>query len=202
MKGFDEGGNEQEVPPALDFNNALAEVYTKEYATMGAHSDQAQDLLEGGVIAVCSFYSRPENVDAARPPRMLQVEAKDGSAAFDVPLAHGTAVLFDAGANARHRHRVVLDAGARGAAEAEWLGVTLRTASTFVRFHGGEEDGLEHGTARAVVARGGEERELELATAEARRDLLALRRRENAEVDFKWPFTGVTLSPTDLLPPV
>ena len=198
--GFGEGlggGNKQEVPPALDFNNALAEVYTKEYATMGAHSDQAQDLLEGGVIAVCSFYALPENVDAARPPRKLLVEAKDGSAAFEVPLAHGTVVLFDAGTNARHRHRIVLDAGARGAAEAEWLGVTLRTASTFVRFH--EE---EDGAVRAIVSRGGEERELELPTAEARRDLLALRRRENAEVDFKWPFTGVTLSPTDLMPPV
>ena len=44
---------------------------------MGAHSDQAQDLLESSVIAVCSFYSRPENVDATRPPRMLLVEAKD-----------------------------------------------------------------------------------------------------------------------------
>jgi hypothetical protein len=169
---------------ALPFNNALLEVYARAYATMGAHSDQALDLDDGGEIAIFSCYERP----GAGPSRRLVVEPKEaGGGPFAIPLRHGSVVAFSADVNRTFRHRIVLDPAAPDPDNA-WLGVTFRTSKTWVRFDDGRPR-FADGTP------------LTLAGDEERREFYRLRRRENQEVDFAYPRITYTLSPSDLVPP-
>jgi hypothetical protein len=169
---------------ATRFNNALLEVYTRAYATMGAHSDQALDLDDAGEIALFSCYEHP----GAGPSRRLMVESKEpGGPSFVVPLVHGRVVVFSADTNRRFRHRIVLDPAA-GDPDNSWLGVTFRASKTWVHRHDGQPR-LEDGTP------------LTLASDEERREFFRLRRQENQETDFVYPRVTWTLSPSDLLPP-
>lgn len=169
----------------IGFNNALIERYTNDYASMGAHSDQALDLAEGSFIALFSCYERQE---AAPPPRKLVVEAKaPGGDVFEIPLAHNGAVVFSTDTNRRFRHRIVLDRAVR-APENPWLGITLRTSRTLLRFRGGHP--YLPGDIR-----------LTLADEEQRRAFYRLRHRENTEADFTYPTIAYTLSESDLMPP-
>lgn len=167
------------------FNNALVESYTNAYTTMGGHSDQALDLADGSFIAVFSCYQHPE----AGPPRKLIFEPKgsDGEK-FEIPLAHNSVVAFSVESNRRLRHKIVLDAPAR-TAENQWLGVTLRTSKTIVRFRDGH----------AYLPQGDR---LVPADDEQSREFYQLRRRENKETDFSYPPLTYTISESDLMPPV
>ncbi|MFD7731979.1 hypothetical protein ACFV6F_16530 [Kitasatospora phosalacinea] len=168
------------------FDNALAEVYTNAYTRMSAHSDLALDLAEGSSIAVFSCYRD----SAAVLPRTLRVRAKedDGGEESAVPLLHHGVVVFSVAANRRLRHRIVLDPPAR-VVDNEWLGVTFRTSRTRLDFR----DGRPH----LPDGQG----ELTLATEEQRSGFHRLRRRENAESDFRYPPLAYTVSESDLLPP-
>lgn len=169
---------------SVAFNNALLEIYTRAYATMGAHSDQALDLDDAGEIALFSCYEHPE----AGPSRRLMVESKEaGGPSFVIPLHHGRVVVFSADTNRRFRHRIVLDPSAPEPDNA-WLGVTFRTSKTWVHVGDGQPR-LADGTP------------LTLADDEERREFLQLRRRENQETDFVYPRVTCTLSPSDLWPP-
>lgn len=169
---------------SVPFNNALLEVYTRAYATMRAHSDQALDLDDAGEIAVFSCYERPE----AGPTRRLIVESKQpGGPTFVIPLLHGHVVVFSTATNRRFRHRIVLDP-ATGDPNNVWLGVTFRTSKTFINVRDGQPH-LADGTP------------LTLANDEQRHEFLQLRRRENQETDFVYPRVTCTLSPSDLSPP-
>lgn len=170
------------LPYALD--NALVERYSDAYASMGAHSDQAQDLREGSHIALFSCYLRPDEA----PTRTLVVESKEpGGGTFAIPLLHNSAVVFSLEANRRFRHKIVLE-GAGRAPGNDWLGLTFRASATFVRYGGGQ-----------AVLEGGAP--LQLAGEEQRRELYALRRRENQELRFVYPELPYTVSPSDLAPP-
>ncbi|WP_218021052.1 alpha-ketoglutarate-dependent dioxygenase AlkB [Nocardia crassostreae] len=114
------------------FNNALLEVYTNAYATMGSHSDQALDLAADSFIAVFSCYQHPE----AAPPRRLVFEPKGPGEKFEIPLAHNSFVAFSLATNRRLKHKIVLDTSAH-ATENHWLGVTFRTSKTLLQFHTG-----------------------------------------------------------------
>jgi hypothetical protein len=169
---------------AIPFNNALLEIYTRAYPTMGAHSDQALDLDDAGVIALFSCYERPE----AGPSRRLVVESKEpGEPSFDIPLLHSHVVVFSTDTNRRFRHRIVLD---RATADPDnrWLGLTFRTSKTYVDARDGQPR-LADGTP------------LTLADEQERHEFLRLRRRENQETDFVYPRITCTLSPSDLRPP-
>ncbi|WP_437810113.1 hypothetical protein [Sorangium sp. So ce1078] len=169
---------------ALPFNNALLEVYTRAYATMRAHSDQALDLDDAGEIALFSCYEHPQ----AGPSRRLMVESKEpGGPSFVIPLLHGRVLVFSADTNRRFRHRIVLDP-ATDAPDNPWLGVTFRTSKTWVCVRDGRPE-LADGTP------------LTLANDEERHQFLQLRRRENEETDFVYPRVTCTLSPSDLWPP-
>ncbi|MFJ8041083.1 hypothetical protein ACIRBX_11320 [Kitasatospora sp. NPDC096147] len=172
------------LPRALD--NALVELYTNAYATMGAHSDQALDLAEDSHVAVLSCYRFPEPV----PSRKLIVEPKDPADGerFEIPLAHHGVVTFSTTANRRFRHRIVLDRSAR-TPDNLWLGVTFRSSKTAVRYRDGHAH-LPDGS------------RLLLADEEQQRAFHLLRRRENQETDFDYPRLAHTVSASDLLPPV
>lgn len=169
---------------SVAFNNALLEIYTRAYATMGAHSDQALDLDDAGEIALFSCYEHPESA----PSRRLMVESKEaGGPSFVIPLLHGQVVVFSAETNRMFRHRIVLDPAA-GEADNSWLGLTFRTSKTWVHVGDGQAR-LADGTP------------LTLADDEERREFLRLRRRENRETEFVYPRVTCTLSPSDLWPP-
>ncbi|MFF0739215.1 hypothetical protein ACFYVL_02340 [Streptomyces sp. NPDC004111] len=168
----------------VGFNNALFERYTNAYRTMGSHSDQALDLADESFVAVFSCYENP----AAAPQRKLVFASKEGDGeTFEVPLVHHGVVAFSVASNRRLKHRIVLDAPAR-AADNPWLGVTFRTAKTFVRFRDGHPY-LPEGA------------RLGAADEEQQREFYRLRRRENHETDFVYPHLTYTVSESDLLPP-
>ncbi|WP_232666735.1 alpha-ketoglutarate-dependent dioxygenase AlkB [Pseudonocardia sp. TRM90224] len=170
---------------AIPFNNALLEIYTRAYPKMGAHSDQALDLHEAGVIALFTCYEHP----AAEPSRRLVVESKEpGEPSFAIPLVHGEVVVFAAETNRRFRHRIVLDP-ATADPDNVWLGVTFRTSKTYVDVRAGQ----------AVLADG---TPLTSADEDERLEMFRLRRRENQETDFAYPRLTCTLSPSDLRPPL
>lgn len=163
------------------FNNALIERYTNAYSTMKSHSDQALDLADGSVIALFSCYKDPRT-----PSRRLIVEPKDPwGSPFEIPLAHNGVVAFSVETNRRFKHKIVLGANAP---ENEWLGITLRTSKTLVRFVGGRPCFLDGAP-------------LTLADDEERRAFFRLRRRENEETDFSYPPIRYTISASDLMPP-
>lgn len=167
-----------------EFNNALIESYTNAYTTMGSHSDQALDLADESFIAVFSCYQHPE----ASPPRKLVFESKERAGeTFEIALAHNSVVVFSVDVNRRLRHKIVLD-GPR-AVDNQWLGVTLRTSKSVVRFRDGH----------AYLSQGVR---LRSADDEQRREFYRLRRRENTETDFTYPPLTYTVSESDLLPPV
>lgn len=169
----------------VGFNNALVEIYTNAYTTMGGHSDQALDLADGSSIAVFSCYRSP----GAVPPRKLVFASKEsGDERFEVPLVHNGVVVFSVEANRRLRHKIVLDAPDR-AADNEWLGLTFRTSKTLVRFRDGH----------AYLPQGAR---LTPADEEQRNEFYRLRRRENRETDFAYPPLTYTVSESDLMPPV
>lgn len=177
---------QQNASLASAFNNALIEVYTNEYTSMGAHSDQALDLAEDSYIALFSHYKDSERVQV---PRKLMVESKTpGGETFEIPLTHNSVVVFSVETNRRFRHKIVLDRPTK-AAENEWLGITFRTAKTFVRFEHGQPYLLD-GTALTV------------ANEEQRRAFYQMRRRENQEMDFVYPSLTYTLSESDGMLPV
>ncbi|UGT56286.1 hypothetical protein [Nocardia asteroides] len=165
------------------FDNALLEIYTNDYATMGSHCDQALDLADESFIAVFSCYREP----VAMPPRKLVVAPKGSGETVEIPLAHHSAVVFTVATNRLLEHKIVLDAPA-GAAPNEWLGVTFRTSKTHLRFHDGPP-----------YLPGGER--LTVADEEQRQEFYRLRRRENKETDFTYPPLTYTVSDSDLLPP-
>eukprot|EP00930_Biecheleria_cincta_P001071 TRINITY_DN102236_c0_g1_i1.p1 TRINITY_DN102236_c0_g1~~TRINITY_DN102236_c0_g1_i1.p1 ORF type:complete len:728 (-),score=116.47 TRINITY_DN102236_c0_g1_i1:192-2375(-) len=167
------------------FNNALIENYTDAYATMGFHSDQAQDLEEGSSIAVFSCYRNP---DVATPPRKLVIESKEpGVNTVEIPLTHNSVIVFSLEANRRFRHKIVMDRIA-GAPENQWLGVTFRTSTTFVQFREGQAC-FEDGTP------------LTMADEDQRRDFFKLRSCENKEIGFTYPRLTYTISKSDCMLP-
>ena len=166
------------LPPP--FNNALVEHYTNAYATMKRHSDQAQDLADGSLIAVYSCYRAPE-----RPSRRLLVQPKESGSGFEVPLDHGCVVLFSLESNRRFTHAISLRTSAP---DNEWFGITFRTSKTLLRFVDG------HPTLPSGAR-------LTLASEDQRRELFQMRRRENQETRFVYPSLSYTLSESDLLPP-
>lgn len=165
---------------AHSFDNALVEHYTRAYAKMKRHSDQAQDLVEGSSIAVYSCYRDPQ-----RPSRRLVVRPKEAGAPFEIPLEHGSVVVFSLDTNRRSLHAILPRVDAP---DNDWFGITFRASKTFVRFVDG------HPTLQGGVR-------LTLADEAQRRELLQMRRRENEEASFSYPSVSYTLSESDLLPP-
>lgn len=194
-------------------NNALIELYTPLYATMGFHSDQALDLQEGSSVAVFSSYRFPD-----KPNRKLIIESKEpGGRTWEILMTHNSVVVFSADTNRRFRHKIILDRsllGSGGSAgksdENEWLGVTFRTSKTFVNYEIRDESGANSfsstgssiGQYNVIIASNCDSSVLTLATDTQRKEFYKLRGQENAELDFTYPEVTFTISESDLQPPV
>lgn len=169
---------------SVRFNNALVERYTNDYFKMGFHSDQALDLEDGSFVAIFSCYENP----AVAALRTLVVEPMEpGGGTFEIPLTHNSVIVFSLETNRRHRHKIVLDRSTNPPSN-RWLGVTLRTSRTFVRF-GDKGPSFEDGT------------RITLADDDEAREFYRLRGRENREPDFVYPRITYTISKSDLIAP-
>lgn len=170
-------------------NNALLEVYDDRYRTMGFHSDQAQDLADGSEISIYSFYRDP-----ARADRRLVVQCKATRAVVrDIPLVHGGVVRFTTETNGAFRHRIELAGDGSGN---QWLGVTARTAKTFVRFDDADSP-------PRIICVDDDATLLRLATEPEARELYRRRSEENRACGaYPWPAdVDYTISPSDLMLP-
>lgn len=165
------------------FNNALVELYTNDYTTMGWHSDQAQDLKEDSFIAVFSVYENPKG-----PRRLLEVASKTTPDTVHgvIPLSHGMVVMWSIETNRRFKHRIVLERDKRCVPN-RWFGMTLRTSKTWVTW-------AEDNTAMLG------ERPLQLLRGDCGA-YYALRAQENKTVDFCYPDLDYTISPSDRMLP-
>ncbi|MBT9544309.1 MAG: hypothetical protein IV090_02875 [Candidatus Sericytochromatia bacterium] len=169
----------------MGFNNALIETYTHAYTHMGSHSDLALDLAEGSFIALFSCYKYPELTSS---PRKLLIESKQpGGKKSEIVLAHNSFVLFSVECNRHYRHKIVLET-ASPKSDNPWLGITFRCSKTFLHF-------------RDQVAYFADNTPLTLANQEELSAFYPMRRRENQEMDFRYPDLTYTLSASDMMPP-
>jgi hypothetical protein len=172
----------------LTFNNALIEIYDRNYFKMGYHSDQALDLATNSYIGLVTCYERGEDIGI----RTLKIKNKASREEHRIRLKNNTLILFSLDTNKRFAHKIILeekDRPSTGLDDNRWLGLTLRLSKTFVRF----KDDMPY--IRRNIP-------LVLAGDEQQHEFFKLKGRENRDLDFKYPEVHYTLNPGDLLIPV
>lgn len=176
--------------PPLLFNNALIEVYNRDYIKMKYHSDQCLDLEDNSFIALFSCYERPDEVSLANL-RKLKVRNKASNEEFEFTLENNSVILFSLTTNTRFQHKITLDINPnQKALDADnlWLGVTFRKSKTFIHF----ENDLPYFADGTL---------LKLAEDAQRKEFYKLRGQENREMDFAYPNVAYTLSISDTMIP-
>ncbi|MEL6177523.1 MAG: alpha-ketoglutarate-dependent dioxygenase AlkB [Myxococcota bacterium] len=174
---------------ALSFNNALIELYDRNYIKMGYHSDQALDLEPGSFIALYSCYERPK---AHASLRTLKIKSKTTHEETALVLEHNGVVLFSLETNRQYAHKIVLTPPPSPHStepDNRWLGITFRSSKTYIQFR-------EH---RPYLTDG---TVLQLADEAQRKAFYRLRGQENRQMDFSYPNTlHYTISLADTLEP-
>lgn len=161
-------------------NNALIELYTDEYKTMGYHSDQDLDLKPGSEIAIYSKYSdKVAN-------RKLVIKNKKTEKVREVLLEHNSVLKFNYTTNSEYLHKIVLVKPNKNT----WLGITFRESKTFIKFVN-EKPFFQNG------------KELRLANKEEHKEFYELRSKENKSNKDVYMLKKIyyTISPSDLLVP-
>jgi len=102
------------------WNNALIEIYSDTYRSMGYHSDQALDLAPDSQIAIYSHY------DDGQANRILRIKDKVTGETQDILLEHQSVVMFSTETNRKYLHKIILDKPGGN----RWLGMTLRVSKT------------------------------------------------------------------------
>lgn len=168
-----------------ELNNGLAEIYTHEYKTMGFHSDQVLDLKPNSWICICSIYSNPELTNL----RKLIVQSKETGIQEEYVLRHNSVIMFNLDTNNTYIHKIVLSNPNAKPNYNKWLGITLRTSKTHIKFINSKPiilDTME---------------ELVLASEQEKKQFYSLRSQENKLINFNYPYVNYTISPSDLIYP-
>lgn len=165
----------------LTFNNALIEIYSSGYRTMGFHSDQALDLELNSHICIFSCYNNPDTTNL----RKLVVKNKDTLEINTIILDHNSVVIFSVDTNSKHLHKIILEDNNQP--DTSWLGITFRQSKTLISFDNGVPYFFPTNT------------RLALATEFERKEFYKLRGQENASTDFVYPEINYTISNGDLL---
>jgi hypothetical protein len=169
------------------FNNAMLELYSKRYTKMRFHSDHALDLQPATHIAVYSCYdSAQELCDTAL--RRLIVQDKETGETWAIDMQNNSVIVFSLETNGKFLHKIVSSATVDAANETKWLGLTLRTSSTFV-------SSILNSMAMLNI----NGKELTLATEKQRMEFYRMRSQENSSTTFRYPQIDYTISPSDLL---
>jgi hypothetical protein len=161
------------------FNNALIEMYDKNYTTMGFHSDQALDLDPDSYICLFSCYNNIETKDI----RSLKIKNKSTDELSEIKLTHNSIVLFSVNTNSKNLHKIVLD---KITSDDIWIGLTFRLSKTFIQFI--NEIPYFYKTNRI----------LKLANEEETKEFYTLRQKENKSIVFEYPELNYTISMSDM----
>ena len=176
--------------PQLDFNNALIEVYDRNYTKMKYHSDQNLDLDPDSFIALFSAYENPDSLtDAAL--RKLKIKNKTTLEESEILLEHHSVILFSLSTNTQFLHKIVPESTQKMKAEEtnnRWLGITFRKSNTLIQFRD-DVPVFPNGTP------------LKMANDEEKLEFFKLRGEENKGMHFSYPDMYYTLSGGDLLKP-
>jgi len=169
---------------AVDFNNALMEVYDARYRKMKYHSDQTLDLETNSWIAIFSCYKHPP--DSTNGMRRLRIKKKNSLEEVDIILNHNSVVLFSTDTNSNWWHKIILSAGPPD--DNLWLGLTFRQSKTWISFR--NEQPYFVGTDQPLL----------LADKEQQQEFYQNRRQENTAVAYIYPDTPYTISVGDIIP--
>ena len=160
---------------ALQFNNAMAEIYEPQYGKMGFHSDQALDLAQDSWICIFSCYENEVEPDL----RKLVVKNKMSGEVSEINMAHNSALLFSTSTNEHFTHKIV--SGPK-LATSRWLGITFRFSKTFVRY----KDGTPYLVSSNKV--------LSIADEKERKEFMQHKSAENKQLGYNYPEISYTLS--------
>lgn len=166
----------QKTVPTAQFNNALVELYTSEYKTMGFHTDQMLDLAANSYI--CVYSAIPENLPATRK---LVIRNKTSEEITEIPLENNSIVVFSTETNKQHVHKICATA-----TKGDWFGITFRLSKTFIEFR--------DNTPYFV----GSDKILRLADDSERAQFCKFKKEENNRLDFIYPELDYTISASDL----
>eukprot|EP00026_Physarum_polycephalum_P015615 Phypoly_transcript_16336.p1 GENE.Phypoly_transcript_16336~~Phypoly_transcript_16336.p1 ORF type:complete len:262 (+),score=12.64 Phypoly_transcript_16336:34-786(+) len=171
----------------LPLNNALIERYTSEYKKMGWHSDQSLDLADDSYIAVVSAYNR---VPAPHEVRKLHIAEKGASKDVwkEVPINHGSVIVFSTVANQAYIHRIMLD-NIHSDTDIVWIGVTFRLTKTYIQFH----EGAPYLASKIP---------LRVASQHEKHLFFQAKGQQNSNDNYEAPIMDYTLSVGDTLPPI
>jgi hypothetical protein len=154
------------------FNNAMIELYTNEYKTMGFHSDQSLDLAEDSYIGIYSCYKYPDNSD-----RKLIIKNKSTKEISEIVMLHNHIILFSTETNNKFMHKIVL-CESKKFKNNEWIGITYRLSKTFINPYNPH---------------------LRIANNSEKQEFYKLKNIENTTVQYV-DNIHYTISPSDLLP--
>lgn len=186
-----EVGNHNEIQStSLYFNNALIEIYDRDYTKMKYHSDQCLDLGDNSYIALFSCYEQPHDV-SEEVLRKLKVKSKTTEEEFEFTLENNSVILFSLSTNAKFQHKIVLEA-VKGAkpkqSDNRWLGITFRQSKTFIHF----KDNVPYFSNGTLLV---------LADEAQSKEFYHLRTQENKSINFIYPNIAYTLSVGDTIMP-
>lgn len=162
------------------FNNALIEIYDKDYTKMGEHSDQALDLDINSYICLFSCYDNPNTKDI----RTLKIKNKSTNELSEIFLTHLSIILFSVKTNSNFLHKIVLD---NAKTNDKWIGITFRLTKTYIEFI--NEIPYFYKTDKI----------LKLANEEETKEFYSLRQKENKNIVFEYPELNYTISMSDLI---
>lgn len=175
---------------SVDFNNALIEIYDKDYTKMKYHSDQSLDLEADSYIALFSCYEQPDDLSKATL-RKLKVQNKTTHEEFEFTLENNSVLLFSVETNTQFLHKIVLEP-VKGEkpihSDNKWLGITFRKSKTWIHF----KENLPYFSNGAL---------LKLADEPESRAFYQLRTEENKSMNFIYPEILYTLSISDTMLP-
>ncbi|MBD2214809.1 alpha-ketoglutarate-dependent dioxygenase AlkB [Nostoc sp. FACHB-87] len=181
---------ETKIKP-FEFNNALIEVYDREYYKMGYHSDLDMDLEDDSFIALFSCYENASNL-STNALRKLKIKSKATSEEFEISLPNNSLILFSLKTNREFVHKIILDISKNEITKFgtnRWLGLTYQKSKTFIKF----KNGLPFLTNGNL---------LRVANDEEREAFYKLKKQENEVVNFNYPEINYTLSIGDTLEPI
>jgi hypothetical protein len=188
---------------SLQFNNALIELYDKDYRTMGYHSDQALDLASESYIGIYSLYADHSDTANFRKlkirDKILDLDLNSDSSSRsgskkksnaityekELVLDNDSFVIFSTATNRTHQHKIVLESQTPGNL---WCGITFRLSKTFINFR----DSLPYFFPA-------NEKNLRIATDEEKKEFYKERSKENSSSDHNYGEIEYTISPSDLM---
>jgi len=174
----------------LAFNNALIEIYDRDYVKMKYHSDQSMDSEAESFIALFSCYEDPTKC-TKQALRKLKIKDKTSNEESEFLLENNSVILFSLSTNTKFQHKIVLET-VKGMKPTEfdnrWLGITFRKSSTMLKFKN-DLPCMPNGEI------------LTLADETQKREFYSLRGQENRSMNFVYPEINYTLSAADIMKP-